>query len=193
VFFGFGYSTGRTLHGAKSPAAAAPAVEAPGSAQASAVADGAGASTTTPPLAAVQPVAKPSPGAPLSDAGAEAASRDEAATAQTAEEPGFPPSASLTAAPAARPAPAVVAVDAPASALPAAAGGVMVQIAAVMRQADADMLAHALRTNGYAAVVRSEPQDKFLHVQVGPFATRDQAKAMRARLLGDGYNAFLKP
>jgi cell division septation protein DedD len=55
------------------------------------------------------------------------------------------------------------------------------------------MLAHALRTNGYAAIVRTEPQDKFLHVQVGPFPTRDQAKAMRARLLGDGYNAFIKP
>jgi cell division septation protein DedD len=69
----------------------------------------------------------------------------------------------------------------------------MVQIAAVMHQADAEMLAQALRSNGYAAVVRTEPQDKFLHVQVGPFATRDQAKAMRTRLQGDGYNAFLKP
>jgi cell division septation protein DedD len=30
-------------------------------------------------------------------------------------------------------------------------------------------------------------------VQIGPFATRDQAKAMRARLQADGYNAFIKP
>ncbi len=69
----------------------------------------------------------------------------------------------------------------------------MVQIAAVARQADAEMLARALRSNGYAATVRTESQDKLLHVQVGPFGTRDEAKAMRTRLQGDGYNAFLKP
>jgi cell division septation protein DedD len=41
--------------------------------------------------------------------------------------------------------------------------------------------------------VRSESQDQLLHVQVGPFATRDEAKVMRTKLLGDGYNAILKP
>ncbi len=197
VFFGFGYSTGRTLHGSKSPASqAAPAAEPAGGPQANAAATDASASTAASTLAAAQPPVKPSAGAPLSDASPEAASRDEAAKAQpqTAEEPGFLPLASRAAAPAARPALAMTAaVDAPSSTLLAAPGGVMVQIAAVMRQADADMLARALRTNGYAAIVRTEPQDKFLHVQVGPFATRDQAKAMRARLQGDGYNAFLKP
>jgi cell division septation protein DedD len=40
--------------------------------------------------------------------------------------------------------------------------------------------------------VRSEPTDKLFHVQVGPFATRDDAMAMRAKLINDGYNAILK-
>jgi len=68
----------------------------------------------------------------------------------------------------------------------------MVQVAAVSRQEDADVLVGALKKHGYNAVVRSDPKDNFLHVQVGPFATRDEARAMRAKLLADGYNAILK-
>jgi cell division septation protein DedD len=196
VFFGFGYSTGRTLHGAKaavSSSGAAPGSSAAGGAGSAVKADESGAATSTPPLSTVEPVAKPSPGLAMSadshDAGA-------GSQAQAVDEPaGFPPD-SRTASPAAHSAylaPENTEDDASSSAVPAATGGVMVQIAAVGRQADAEMLARALRSNGYAAVVRSEPQDKFLHVQVGPFATRDQARAMRARLQGDGYNAFLKP
>jgi len=68
----------------------------------------------------------------------------------------------------------------------------MVQIAAVTHQEDANILVSALRKRGYAVVVRSEPNDSLLHVQLGPFASRDEARAMRAKLLGDGYNAILK-
>lgn len=71
-------------------------------------------------------------------------------------------------------------------------GSTMVQIAAVTHQEDATILVSALKRHGYTVVVRNEPNDSLLHVQVGPFATRDQAKAMRARLLADGYNAILK-
>lgn len=69
----------------------------------------------------------------------------------------------------------------------------MVQIAAVTRPEDANALAAALRQRGYSVVVRNESQDKLLHVQVGPFASRDDAAAMRSKLLADGYNAILKP
>lgn len=72
------------------------------------------------------------------------------------------------------------------------AASTMVQIAAVTHQEDATILVSALKRHGYTVVVRNEPNDSLLHVQVGPFATRDQAKAMRARLLADGYNAILK-
>jgi cell division septation protein DedD len=41
-------------------------------------------------------------------------------------------------------------------------------------------------------VVRSEPQDHLLHVQVGPFANRMQAAEIRQKLLSDGYNAIIK-
>lgn len=68
----------------------------------------------------------------------------------------------------------------------------MVQIAAVAHREDADVLISALKKLGYNASARTESTDNLLHVQVGPFATRDQAKAMRAKLLNDGYNAILK-
>ncbi|WP_131993672.1 SPOR domain-containing protein [Acidipila rosea] len=69
----------------------------------------------------------------------------------------------------------------------------MVQIAAVSRREDAEALVTALRKRGYSVSIYSAPHDSLLHVQVGPLATRDEAKAMRARLQGDGYNAIIKP
>ena len=50
----------------------------------------------------------------------------------------------------------------------------------------------ALKKDGYAVVVRHEPQDKLLHVQIGPFTDRKDAEAMRARVLADGFNAIVK-
>jgi DedD protein len=72
------------------------------------------------------------------------------------------------------------------------ASATMVQIAAITHQEDANILVAALRKRGYSVLVRNEPRDSLLHVQIGPFASRDEAKAMRTRLLADGYNAILK-
>jgi DedD protein len=70
--------------------------------------------------------------------------------------------------------------------------GVMVQIAAVTNPADADVMVKALQKHGYSVTVRHDPSDNFLHVQVGPFATRAEANTMRQKLLSDGYNAIIK-
>ncbi len=80
----------------------------------------------------------------------------------------------------------------PADAAASASGRPMVQIAAVARPEDAEVLVSALRQRGYGVVVRNEPQDKLLHVQVGPFADRVQATAIKEKLLSDGYNAIIK-
>jgi len=81
----------------------------------------------------------------------------------------------------------------PAAASPALVGGAaLVQIAAVTHQEDADLLVTTLKRRGYNVVVHSEPQDKLLHVQVGPFASHKDADAMRQRLLADGFNAIVK-
>ena len=86
----------------------------------------------------------------------------------------------------------VPAYQAPTDAPVLATGQAMVQIAAVSRPQDADVLVAALRQRGYGVVVRSEPQDHLLHVQVGPFANRMQATEIKQKLLSDGYNAIIK-
>jgi DedD protein len=73
------------------------------------------------------------------------------------------------------------------------ASGIMVQIAAVSHPEDADVLVGALRKRGYAVSARHDPADGLLHVQVGPFANRSDAVAMRQKLLNDGYNAIVEP
>lgn len=78
------------------------------------------------------------------------------------------------------------------SAAPAGAG-YFVQVAAVTRKEDADSLVEALKKKQYPAFSANiPPNDKFYHVQVGPYAELKEAEAMRARLIGDGYNPIVK-
>jgi DedD protein len=189
VFFGFGYSMGRrgAANSASSPASA----------------PSANTQSETP---AAQPASIPKPSAmealqtasPASDA-------DSTTVTEPADNPSTP---AVKPTPVAKPRPveaiaqptqdtkptfkpAALPVTAPSAG--AASGTFMVQIAAVSRQEDANALANALHQRGYTVAVRNEPQDKLFHVQVGPFASRDSAKAMRSRLQADGYNAILKP
>jgi DedD protein len=69
---------------------------------------------------------------------------------------------------------------------------IMVQIAAVSRQEDAEVLAGALRKRGFNPTVRPGTGDKFFHVQVGPFTDKAQAETVKQHLLADGYNAIVK-
>ena len=73
-------------------------------------------------------------------------------------------------------------------------GTIVVQIAAVSREDDAVSLAGALRKKNYNVFVVNNPvtNDKLYHVQVGPFATLQEAEAMKAKLVGEGYNPILK-
>ena len=91
--------------------------------------------------------------------------------------------------PAAKP---TTAAPTPAPALAAPAGQIMVQIAAVSHQEDADLLVSSLKRRNYNVGIHLEPQDKLLHVQVGPFANKKDADAMRQRLQADGFNAIVK-
>jgi DedD protein len=70
--------------------------------------------------------------------------------------------------------------------------GWMVQIAAVSRTEDADVLIGALRKRGYAVTARREIGDNLIHVQTGPFVNRNDANSMRQKLLSDGYNAIVQ-
>ena len=70
--------------------------------------------------------------------------------------------------------------------------GYMVQVAAVSKQDDAAALVQALRKKSYPVITTRGPNDKFYHVQVGPFADMKVAEATRTKLIGDGYNPILK-
>src|SRR5262249_1467040 len=68
----------------------------------------------------------------------------------------------------------------------------MVQVAAVSKQEDAEILITALRKKQYPVFIANSSGDPLFHVQVGPFSERKDAEAMRTRLSGDGYNAIVK-
>ena len=101
-----------------------------------------------------------------------------------------PTSTTATTTPSAE-APSKAATDA-ATTAPASAG-YYVQVAAVSRQEDAESLVEALKKKQYPAFSANNPTaDKFFHVQVGPYPELKDAEAMRARLIGDGYNPIVK-
>jgi cell division septation protein DedD len=76
---------------------------------------------------------------------------------------------------------------------PDAASALMIQVATVSRQEDADILISALSKRGYTATARHDSADNKLHVQIGPFSNRNDANAMSKKLLHDGYNSIVQP
>jgi len=179
VFFGFGYSMGRgTGQGAQAHALENIPASNPSDGDDS-------ASAGSPPAAAPeeQPASAKAASAPV----VKTVVKEDAASEDDTPAKPVPPAISKPTALKSVPA-YVPPADAPAS----ASGRPMVQIAAVARPEDAYVLVSALRQRGYGVVVRNEPQDKLLHVQVGPFADLTQAAAMKQKLLSDGYNAIIK-
>ena len=147
------------------------------------------ATTATPsPSVAVAPPPAPKP-APIvrKPAPVETAT----ATAAPTTAPSTPPPSRATE-PSVAPAPRAVSPTALLPGATAGTGSIMVQVAAVSHQEDADLLVGALRSRGYVVTARSGSSDGFIHVQVGPFSDKKAAEAMRQRLLSDGYNAILK-
>ncbi|HUZ93912.1 MAG TPA: SPOR domain-containing protein [Edaphobacter sp.] len=175
IFFAFGYSLG------KRSALPASGVAAPATSQDT------GSSS-----------AKPSSGIPASQAASTDSSTDSTTDISSSDEQ-TPPAATqapvpvpakldIKPTPVSRP----TAPSRPAPAVVSGAAQSVVQVAAVSRKGDADMLMAALKRHGYNAAIHQSPQDKLLHVQIGPFATKKDADAMRQKLTADGYNAIVK-
>jgi hypothetical protein len=136
----------------------------------------------------VPPAAAATSGTNSQGGSAPAASGD----ASTPAEAAIPP---VTATPATAVMPAStkpVAVTQPPAPIQSVQQPSIVQVAAVSHQEDADVLLSALKKQGYAVYAQPSPQDKLIHIQLGPFANRNDANAMRQRLLADGYNAIVK-
>jgi DedD protein len=185
VFFGFGYSLGRrSAQPQTTPIPSEPAATL--SSNSSKPAPGSAAITALPSskYAAEAPAAtKDDRQEPIPTPTTRTVALDSTSTSPAAKP-------AVSTALAARPA-AVIPAPIPTVA-PSTPGAPLVQVAAVSHQEDADILLSALKKRGYAVTVRHEPQDKLLHVQIGPFATKKDAETMRQRLLSDGYNAIVK-
>jgi DedD protein len=165
IFFGFGYTMGRRT----TSQAAAPIADTSSTLAANGSAKPApGSAVPQPTHRAIDDDATPAPSPAIQQ------------VAQPLEKPAAP-----TPEPA-KPEPVSAATTTPAG--PPA----LVQVAAVSHQEDADTLVNALKRRGYSVVVRHETQDKLLHIQIGPLASKKDAEAMRQRLLSDGYNAIVK-
>jgi cell division septation protein DedD len=182
-FFGFGYSMGRK--------SAQPA-------------SGASSEVTT---KSDNSSSKPSPGSPASPSNSSAGRQTAAATSSAilpldstnaASEDNTPsptpikavvtsPRPNVPAEVTPKPATRSAGIDPVAAALPSP-GSSVVQVAAMSHQEDADVVAVDLKRRGYTVAIRHEPQDKLFHVQIGPFANKKEADAMRQRLQADGYN-----
>jgi DedD protein len=169
IFFGFGYTMGRRT----TSQAAAPIADTSSTLAANGSAKPApGSAAPQPTHRAIDDDATPAP-SPAIQQVAQPLEKPAAPTPEPAKPEPIPPALpAATTSPAGPPA--------------------LVQVAAVSHQEDADTLVNALKRRGYSVVVRHEQQDKLLHIQIGPLASKKDAEAMRQRLLSDGYNAIVK-
>jgi cell division septation protein DedD len=146
-------------------------------------ADNTGA-TSSPTPAATNGAAKPGAGREPAPAPAEAAEASPSPTSAAAKPSVASPAPAKTPPPASAKAPEMAANP---------GKGIMVQVAALTRQDDAENLAGNLRKKQYPVLILPPSGgDKFYHVQVGPFGDPKDADAMKAKLIADGYNAIVK-
>jgi DedD protein len=89
-------------------------------------------------------------------------------------------------------APTSAATATPDPTAPPSVNSYYVQVAAVSKAEDAAALVDALKKKQYPAFSTNTPTDKLIHVQVGPYADIKDAELMRGKLVSDGYNPILK-
>jgi DedD protein len=191
--FGLGYVTGH--RGTQETLATLP----PGNARATALTD----SGRSKPSADAQPGAvAPQPSAvadqqqPVDSSAADSSAQNPAPSSVDGSSSGLPqvkPALGSPAIPVQAGLPAASAVGPAMGVPPVPEDSLKVQIAAVSRQEDANVLMSALRKRGYAVAAQREPLDGLIHVRIGPFKTHDEAEKWRLKLLNDGYNAVVQP
>lgn len=75
---------------------------------------------------------------------------------------------------------------------PPQAGGISLQVAALIKREDAESMAEVLRHKRYPVVVLPPSNDQFYRVQVGPFPSEQAASQMRKRLEDEGFKVITK-
>jgi DedD protein len=77
-----------------------------------------------------------------------------------------------------------------ANALPIPSGAIVLQVAALAKQDDAQALAGSLQKKHFSAYVQPPHKDKYYRVQVGPFKDQKSADAAKEGLESAGFKAF---
>jgi len=75
---------------------------------------------------------------------------------------------------------------------PIPAGATVLQVAALVREADALAMAQALQQKGFPAFVLTPANDQFYRVQVGPYSDASAANAARQGLEKQGFKSIIK-
>jgi cell division septation protein DedD len=107
--------------------------------------------------------------------------------------------ASEPAAPPERPAdaPATAGKPAAATAVPVGSnlipkGAITLQVAALLREADAVALAQALQEKKFPAIVTTPTSDRYYRVQIGPYMDASSANAARRELEKQGFKSIVR-
>jgi DedD protein len=164
MFFGLGYSMGKSAGTAVSAAQEQPA------------------KSEAKPAAKAGTPAKPSAGDLTFYQSVKQSNTDGQSTSSTADNSDSPVAAANAAGAATQPLVGTIET-----------GGYLVQVAAVTKKDDAQALLSALKKKSYPAFIgTNEPHDRLFHVQVGPYGDVKDAELARAKLVADGYNPILK-
>lgn len=79
---------------------------------------------------------------------------------------------------------------------PSGRAGVMIQVAALSTQSDAESLLKTLKAHGYRAVLVTPQEaggrDSLYRIQIGPFGSRDEALKPLQKLSQQGFRPFIK-
>jgi len=156
--------------------------------------------TVNPPLETVQPTSKEAASAVSASAGpAEPTSSEVAKESKPSARPATAPAAASAPPPtAAKPGLTTAAAPAPPQGSPGVEVGsaFTVQVAASQNQQDAEKLVKELKSRGYAVFVVTpefvHAKDNLFRVQVGPFATREEAQKVRDKIAKEGFKPFIK-
>lgn len=189
VFFGFGYNLGRKSTTPPNAALPAATSDTEPVGTGNSTFDNFKPSPTSPSAARASssPVSPPSHQPPVTENAPAAVTKPQPAPAHTTPPPATRATSTTPPSSPAKPTQAAAPAITP-------GGAFVVQIAAISaaHKDDADLLVNALHTKGYQVSERTATQDNLIHIQVGPFATKADAEAMRERLIVDGYNAIVK-
>jgi cell division septation protein DedD len=93
---------------------------------------------------------------------------------------------------AARPASAVPFAPAPAGSALIPKGAITLQVAALLREADALALAQALQEKKFPAIVTTPSTDKYYRVQIGPYPDSKSAATARRELDKQGFKSIVR-